>query len=465
MKTASDTCEEESRALLESAEGYIELELWDMAESEISLAESRFGETSTSQRLKCRIAGARGNYEEIGRVARKNLDNSSDAPVDLFRISISGDPRWVYERCLGFEAIWKNDYLYWFNRACFASLIGKLDDALASLQLGFCRSTQKQEDAFFDSDLDPLWNWIAKVSMSDGLAELLVYPVWQQAITNQDRSLTEILLPPAMAAVVPERFRPFLVHDEAMLRASRKISASLYREYRTWQKEVTRSNAAKLEIAIQRAREFLINRQPRFALHQINRGNLTAARYHILYYLSHRPQEFSRLRFLDNLGMGYLMRDLAPAHEEDPNYFRKMESVALSYQCSLDDFEVIGKIGQDTALYQTRLAGYEIANDLQEQGCQRLLRVVHRWPDDAITYSRLVDAYIALERWEEARLSFRAAPAHYKRFRRCEEQLLQIKEESIEVVKNGPPTCKFLGQRDLGGRLVDGTSSGKREGC
>ncbi|MEX1117652.1 MAG: hypothetical protein WEB60_02555 [Terrimicrobiaceae bacterium] len=458
MKDTEKSNAEDAQRLIDSALGYLSLGLLDLAEEEVARAVAHCGESQGTLELKRKIASARGDYVSLGRMVMAHIDTSKDPASDLYQISIASDPQWVYSRCLAFEEDCRKDYLYWFNRACFACVLGKMHDALSSLLRGFCQSSLKHADAFVDHDLKSLWNWILEVPLDDELAEMIAHPAWNRAIQTQASSDGEIGVSPAMKPCIPEQFHPFLVPSNSMLRASPKIPASIYREYLEWQQVTALLRVDALKDAISRARLYLTNRQRRFAILKIRRGNLTAARYHIIHFLMFRSQEFPRLLFLRDLGMGYLLDDIQPARHEDPSFLGKMQSIApfSSPSCRFDAIaEEIGEVGQATAFFQMRLAGHEIETGREPEAIRRLLSVIPRWPHDATPYSRLVDAYIRLERWEEARLCFRAAPSHYRQFHRCREQWLQIKEESTELVGAEQPVEQFVGQRDLGGLLVN----------
>jgi pentatricopeptide repeat protein len=358
----------------------------------------------------------------------------------------------------------QSDYLYWFNRACFACQAGNFRDSLESLRKGFTLSDRNHAQAFLDHDLESLWNWMGVTVLTDELAETLIHPIWLKAMETHLSTSMEIELSLAMKSAVPEKYRRFLEPMCLSLRTGPKISAGEYQGYLKWQKAFARPRVDALQRAYDRARDYIVSRQPDFASHQAQIGNFTASRYHILHFLASQPQDFSHVAFLRNLGMGYLLDDVEPAIREDPSFVRKIESVAFTRLRSEEDTQVFDEIGakvRETVLFQIRLAGCHRHFGRESLAIPHYINGLTRWPDDAVCYSGLVDAYARLGRWEEARLCFRAAPTHYRQFRRYGVHLQQIKEESVEVEK-GAEVLNFLGQRDLGGLLLDPGVSNKQ---
>jgi hypothetical protein len=140
--------------------GYLELGLVDLAEAEVSRIDITQKETREIIEIKRQIAFARGNFSAVRDLSMASIENSQDPAVDMYAISLAGNSEWLYSRCIGFESMCQSDYLYWFNRACFACQAGNFRDSLESLRKGFTLSDRNHAQAFLDHDLESLWNWM-----------------------------------------------------------------------------------------------------------------------------------------------------------------------------------------------------------------------------------------------------------------------------------------------------------------
>jgi len=445
--------------LFKEACGNIELGLLDEAEKQVVQYEGISGSDSRVVLLKKAIANTRGDYPALAELSRENFEDSRTPLSDLHAVNSAGDPAWAYAKCLetrGFD----DDPLYWFNRACFASQVGEFHDTTGSLLRCFRISAKFYGDAFLDPDLESLWPWMENAALDDKLAEQLANWVWPAAVQVAEMNEKELTLTPRMRDRVPEVFRQHIPRGSPAtgLPPDSAMPPDLLNNYLAWQKEAIAPRMHMLRETHQRAAHYLSKRQLRFAFWQANHGNPTAARYHILNYLAKFPERLPRLNFLRKYGMGYLLDDIAPAITEDGQFAAKMDAVAHRMgTCPREILDEIGPVGRQSTIFKFRAAHCAIQSGEIGDGIRLLTDVVRAWPDDAAAYSRLTDAFITIKRWEEARLSFGAAPSHARLFWRFLDQWHQIKEENQDAKGQETPSCDhFFGQRNLGGSLRAG---------
>jgi hypothetical protein len=235
------------------------------------------------------------------------------------------------------------------------------------------------------------------------------------------------------------------------------MPADLYREYLAWQMAAAGANAQRVQLVLARSREKIAESQVRFAFWQAGNGNPTAARYHALQHLAIVPNGISRLQGLRNLGMGALLDDITPAIDEDGSFAEKIQAahhLRMGHQEMRDVLESVGPVGKTTTIFKLRLASHEIEAGHSQISIPLLADVTRTWPNDATAYSLLTDLFLLEGRWEEARVSFRASPAHFAQFWRQSDQLevIMTEEQCIQEAAR-PPGDIFYGQRDLGGTL------------
>ena len=401
---------------------------------------------------------ARGDYPASAKLARDDFKNSRSQLDDLHFVNAAGDPAWAYAKSIQIPGIVREP-LFWFNLACYASQIGKFRRAAVSLLICFRIFDEFFSDAFLDPDLESLWPWMKTVELDDTLAERLAHWVWMQAAQVAESSKNELTLTPLMRDRVPEVFRQYIPCGSQIngLYANPSMPSDLFHAYLAWQRETIAPRVRLLREMHQRATRHLCKRQLRFAFWQASHGNLTAARYHILHYLASFPEHLPRLDFFRKYGMGYFLDDLAPAIREDSQFAEKMNSSAYQMENKERSREIlddIGPVGCRSTIFKFRLAHWHLETDRTDDGIRLLIDVIKAWPDDAATYSRLTAAFITRKRWEEARLSFRTAPAYGQKFLLFTDQWHQIKEEDeTRKAPKSPSRDFFYGQRSLGGHL------------
>ena len=446
--------------LYNEACGNFELGLTDAAENQIAYYETLFGADSRSIMLRKAIAANRGDYIAQADLARDNFEDSPCPINDLHAANIAGDHAWAYKNCLALQTH-RCDPLYWFNRACFASMVGEFNDALMSLMTSFRISNRYHADAFLDPDLLPLWQWMGSVKLDDDTAESIVHWIWPTAVNSLFSTEAALTLTPPMRGMVPEHFRKFIPCGTMKhgLFPEASMPTALFHGYLAWQKETALRQAKLLQTAFDRAQEYVYRRQPAFACWQAKHGNPTAARYHILFYLSKYPENLPKLAYLRQFGMGYLLDELAPALAEDDQFAAVMHSAMQSQGLDTirEILDGIGQAGKQTTIFKLRLANLETQMGRSAQANRLLAEVVRNWPDDATGYSGLTQALISEGRWEEARITFNAAPSHYRRFLLYSDNWHQISsEDATAITPDRMPFDTFVGQRNLGGSLGDG---------
>jgi tetratricopeptide (TPR) repeat protein len=443
--------------LFREAGGHLELGLTDASEELIANYEALFGEDPRSLTLRKSIASRRGDYDTHAILARERFDDSLWPLTDLHAVSAAGDPAWAYEKIKALQNESDNP-LYWFNRACFASRVGEFRDSVLSLLVSFCISARYHADAFLDPDLLPLWRWMRESELDDTIAECIADPSWQEAMNALSASSEPLTVTPLMWCNVPQCFRSYIPHGSATngLYPSASMPRALYNHYLAWQKKTASREAEIVQEAFNRARKYLLMRQPTFAHWQAKNGNPTAARYHILFYLAIFPDRLPDFEPLRDLGMGYVLDDLSAALSEDPQFAAVMRAATMENCVSeaLELLDDIGPLGKETTIYKMRLGALLHEAGRVEPAIRLFAEVVESWPLDASGYSGLSCVYIRSGRWCEARLSFNAAPSHFQRFKLHVYQREQIgSEASADPSHSRFASQPFYGQRHLGGAL------------
>lgn len=445
----------------------MQLGLTDDAEKLLNQYEQRFSVTPEIVRLRKAIAAQRGDYRSCAKLAKQYYDESAYQLSDLHAANLAGEPAWAYSQCLALEEEdTEDDSGYWFNRSCFASRVGEYQDASTALWRCFARSKKYHADAFLDPDLSPLWRWMCDVALDDALAEKIADMAWAWAAYTLATGEGELTLTPLMRQNVPEPFRRHIPIGSMGkgLCADPTMPADLYEGYLRWQRETASIQMRLLTQAGDRARDYLYDQQPRFALWQARNGNLTAVRYHLFFHLIKFPQHLGRWSFLRKYGMGYMLESLLPPIQEDEKFAEKIQHAgqwAPNDETARAILESIGPTGQNTEIYKLRLAHLELQSGNHAAGIALFTEVIRTWPDDAAAYSRLTGAFIENGRWEEARLCFQAAPAHSQFFWIREDHRIQIeKEDSSASIDMKRDWWVFCGQRNLGGVLKPGCYPG-----
>jgi tetratricopeptide (TPR) repeat protein len=453
--------------VFDEACGNFELGLLEGALEQLSHYEEIAGPDTRSLELKKAIARAKGKFSEVARLSKEHFRSSVYPLNDLHAVNTAGDPGWAYAKCLTISD-YDDHPLYWLNRACFASRVGELRDAARSLFECFRMSWRYRGDAFMDPDLESLWPWMKNAALDFCLAEELAHPVWRLAFVNSGVAERPLTITDRMRSSVPEAFQKYIPKKSFLNPCRENISLppEVHRRYLAWQASVVLPRVEMLLTASERALHYLQDQQPLFALNQAQSRNPTASREHIVRYLWNFPKKLSQFNFLRKHGMGYFLDDITPALDEDEDFASNFVCEANFWRYRPEDvretLDEIGPVGRRSVFFKLRLASLEIHDDRIQEGIRLLADVIEAWPHDAEAYLKLTGAFIRQGRWEEARLSFAAAPSHARHFWSYRDQWHQIKDEDPEAKEERKPKLHiFYGQRDLGYQLVESSFSTK----
>lgn len=130
-----------------------------------------------------RIARAQGDFEKSALFAKRHLSpgNEINKIEKAYSVSVlAGGHQEAYELSLSQEDDCGGHVLYWFNRACYASLCGEFEDAIVSLSRCLEPQSHFIADAFLDPDLQPLGDFLSKASLDLRRAEYFVDRRWRQ---------------------------------------------------------------------------------------------------------------------------------------------------------------------------------------------------------------------------------------------------------------------------------------------
>jgi hypothetical protein len=349
-----------------------------------------------------------------------------------------------------------------YQMACFSARLGEFEYALHWLLIDFNRSSTYYARSFWDTDLNPFWEWLRNFNpaLKDAHRILLTpFKTVVAAVYAQGRNLELSIedlqhLPEAQKNLFRYDHRegayfPYPLAIERDPAAMDDLMSDMKARYE-WIEGCIRN-------VHQTATTTVLDMQPNYAAEHAARGNHLGARYHILWGTSLRPALI--VDFLNHPGLGLMrgfMEELLLANHENPGFGQRMHEAAECMEQNPDQawrlMEETPEAQRRTALFKARLASlhnayeeYEVALPLWEE-LRRL------WPHDVLGYSGAIDALLKLGRREEAAALLASAPPCYRRFAIYWWQLAEIEGGTPRYCAFGRP--HFRGQPDLGAKLI-----------
>ena len=327
-----------------------------------------------------------------------------------------------------------NDEAY--QMAAFSAQLGEFDEALRWLEVEYRRSEDYWMRSLLDVELTPFWRFLAAGELSVEQAHRLLLPCFERVAAKATSFSDEIGVDARDMEAMPAKFRAFLKHrPEAGYKFFDFHSggSELATEYLKWQRQAMNASLKALAAGLSKAKEMVIGKQLEYATAQARVGNHLAARWHILWALSQRPEMMPDFRGHPDLSpLRSLLDEIKAAQEAVPDFVARVERAhRLSSQGDGDAaWEVLSEIPSalhSNSLYLLRLAGCYDADQDFARSLPIWKELQTRWPQDAVGFGNGVTALMKLGRWEEAERLLNDAPRCYQKFRLYRSQLAALK--------------------------------------
>ena len=414
---------------------------------------------------------------ECEREAERGLELLKRYPENARLISdtalglhLAGKTSQAYELFLAKKELtnWPRHDLYGF--ACYASKVGEWEIAAESL-LSSLRKDGDYEDygfddedrsrAFIDVDLEPFWKHCADEDLSARVALAIGNPRVAEVMEVAKNTKGELPIDHVLLQLVPETLRAHLKLNisSTFFWMPPQAPSSIRQSYLNWQQVALHRNISEAEKGIKRAAEFILNHQLDWAIKAAKVGNLLGSRYHAMFTLVRRPEEFiSFAQALRPLGLGYFLDEAGPLLEKDPQLFLKLDafiSALVDNRCEearncLDEMK---HTCSESALFKISLGLFEQRQGHFELAARYFLEAAQLWPEDPAAFLNAAENLMHMGNWKEAERVLNHAPkssAFLKHFDLRKRQLL-AKDLWVGIVI--PAEC-FYGQPDIGGRIM-----------
>jgi hypothetical protein len=349
-----------------------------------------------------------------------------------------------------------------YQMACFESLAGNFSDSLRWLE------TELQNPRYFsarsvgDSDLFPLWRWLAK----DRLGVEDAHRIFQMNLDNvcvtACNPKAEVRLDQNDLKGVPEEvqdlfrfnFTAGLFELDSRAVAENSVIARKFRNCRA--RHIARISAM-IRAGVKQALEVVLESQPQYAAEQAAWGNHLGARYHILWGLARKPEMLGSFYAEPGLDpMNDLLDSLADVQLNDPGFCARMDVVGDLVFVDLEEawktLEQTPNSARGHPLFQLRQAMVYGNDNDHDRALPLYLTLCETWPDDAVGFANACDCLIKLGRWTDAERVLERAPDCYQQF-----QLYHRQRENLRNRTLNSPMSKiapFRGQRGLDGLLI-----------
>jgi hypothetical protein len=223
-----------------------------------------------------------------------------------------------------------------YQMACFESLGGNFSDSLRWLETELQNPRYFSERSIGDSDLFPLWRWLANDRLSLEDAHRVLQMNLETACAAACDPKAEIHLDQNDLKGLPEKMHDLFRFNftvglfELDPRAVAKNPGTA-REFRKDRARHIARIIAMIRAGIERALEVVLESQPKYAAEQAAWGNHLGARYHILWALARKPEMLGSLYAEPGLRPMYdLLDSLADIQLADPSFCTRAPLVSAS---------------------------------------------------------------------------------------------------------------------------------------
>lgn len=407
----------------------------------INVAEGRYAEAiAVGQALERGGHGSAGLSDWIGtahQLAGQNLE-----ALEAWR------PLWPF--------FWNKD-AGCHGMACALSMLGRQDEAARWLVRGFGLSGEFHAKGFFDVETEPLLRHAAEGPLGQWAIHF-AHPAVARALAHAAAWKGEIMADAPLRALAPDRVRRWmeasLVNTQMRLRP--RAPRDIRDEYMAWQAKRLRAHVALGERGVARAKRWILDRQIEWATAHAREGNFAGARYHVLFLIAHRPEEYERIeKVMRPLGLGYLFDDLGSVPRD--------AAVQLAgawvgwVRESNGPREGLEKVGEGARRcgLGLLLEGAALKREGHLEDADAAYEASSRhWPGDPAPVANRIMMLIAMGRWDDAEDVYYFGPEWGAAF-----AAWWVLGERIVDRDSGDGTFPgdvFYGQPDLGGILAPG---------
>jgi tetratricopeptide (TPR) repeat protein len=450
----------------ENAHAYAALGMLEEAEAFARAIPPTGDKYVAAQSGLCRIYHGQQRYEEIVRIGRALIAEgrltTGIVEQTMLALTFLGRHREARETLALVEALGRPLAGNAYQMACFASLEGDFPEAMRWLEIEARNPRYLDARAMGDSDLLPLWRWLAsgRAGLEDAhrLVGLGLPALCRQALDPR----TEVQMDQNDLKIQPPEFRRlFKFNHRAGLSELDALAVAAHPEDEAAFREARHAHltmiAGLIDKGVQLALRLVADAQPRYAAEQAAAGNHLGVRYHLTWALACEPKMLAEFQCEPGLAqMKPLIDSFEPVLRADPWFCRRFFLVLERSASDLDDaWRMLEETPQAVRwhplflLHQAMLCGQD-GDD--RTALPLYLQVIAAWPEDAAAFANATRALMQLDAWEGAAAMLRSAPDSYRRFRLFHTQQREL-DERRQPVSSGPP-APFRGQRDLGGILL-----------
>src|SRR6266404_1487143 len=313
-----------------------------------------------------------------------------------------------------------------YQMACFDSLSGNFSKALRWLEIELQNPRYFSERSIGDSDLFPLWRWLAsgQLTLQDA-HRLLQMDLEGHCVAACDPN-TEIRLDQNDLKGVSEEFQDLFrfnftagISELNPMAVARK--AELARQFRADRARHVAKITSMIRAGTLRALDIVLDAQPKYAAAQAGSGNHLGARYHIVWALARKPELLGAFYSESGLATLYAFLDsLSEIQHVDPGFCARMDMLRTLIYADLEEawklLERTPRSVRSHPLFQLRQAMAYAGDTDYERALPIYLGLCETWPDDAALFANACDCLIRLGRWAEADAVLNRAPQCYQQF-------------------------------------------------
>ena len=341
--------------------------------------------------------------------------------------------------------------------ACFFSAMGDCDKAVRHLLSGLPDYHDECERTWLDGDLKALWMKLASGDFTLKTAHMLIEREFDVLREWRPGTGTKWNLDPANYSALPDELRAvvrFDPKDEAYVIDYSKAQPGSERavEFERWARCEVRSNQDRFERARRIAWERVLDAQRQYALAAWRRGDLCAARHHVMWALENQPERIAD--YFDLTELGPLIDEMSRMIDSDWNFFAKLRRARELWGDPEAALEILDALPAEwrahPLLEQVRGICFEKKGRVVE-GLACILRACDSAPQDAGPF--LIAMAVAMRRGltDVATAIQRCAPAAARRYNGWLKTAARLKGEEPEDYL----TREFRGQPDLGGQIIE----------
>ncbi|MBI3987514.1 MAG: hypothetical protein HY343_11370 [Lentisphaerae bacterium] len=154
------------RKLFTAIDGYMDLEMWDTAETEWAALPAEYRASPLGLMLGFRLAAGRKRWPEAMEFARRLHNHAPDTEDAWIRLAYATRRAVNIESArtilLDAQTRFPQASIIWYNLACYECQLGRLDQAEDYLAKACALDRKCLELALTDEDLSPLWTKLKK---------------------------------------------------------------------------------------------------------------------------------------------------------------------------------------------------------------------------------------------------------------------------------------------------------------